>query len=463
MNDERLWHQLKEAGLTDAGAAGLLGNLQAESGLDPECLEKLCIIRLAENGKGTWTGHSYTEAIDAGRISLDEFLHPLPGKKYGYGLAQWTTEGRKRALWDYAEDAGTSIGDLDMQAAFLLKELKESYPSVWKVLTTTESTAEASDIVLTKYEAPADSGAQVAARRKLTDKVFAKFVVKGGEPMAFDRQKVIDLAKAELGYIEKSAAWYKQKGAAGLYDKIAGAGKDNYTKYGYEMHRLYPAVMDFPAPWCDSTIDWLFMQAYGVSNAKKLLGGDFDDYTVMSAQLYKGKNAWKPAGTIPELGWQIFFKNDKRICHTGLVVGIEKDGGVWYIITIEGNTSAESGVVANGGCVRQKRYRADYDKIAGYGVPPYGDEDAARKIAFTPHWIHDGKDWYYRVAEHENAHGWQMINGHWYFFAENGRMLTGTHKIGAHWYTLATAEMDADFEGALMKTDKDGALRIWNL
>lgn len=40
--------------------------------------------------------------------------------------------------------------------------------------------------------------------------------------------------------------------------------------------------------------------------------------------------------------------------------------------TVEGNASSESGVVANGGCVREKKYKLTYNRIAGYGRPNYG-------------------------------------------------------------------------------------------
>jgi len=46
--------------------------------------------------------------------------------------------------------------------------------------------------------------------------------------------------------IEKSkSAYIKDKNV--IYRKTSGAGYDNYTKYGYEMHKIYPSVMDFPA------------------------------------------------------------------------------------------------------------------------------------------------------------------------------------------------------------------------
>lgn len=172
-------------------------------------------------------------------------------------------------------------------------------------------------------------------------------------------QKVIDIAKAEIGYLEK-------KSNKSLDNKTANAGSANYTKYGRDMHNLYPAIMDFPAAWCDAFVDWCFYKAYGVSNSKALLAGNYDDYTIASAQLYKNKGAWYKSN--PKVGDQIFFTNASGgICHTGLVVKVTKT----QVIAIEGNTSSASGVVANGGCVREKTYPLSYSRIAGYGRPAY--------------------------------------------------------------------------------------------
>ena len=175
--------------------------------------------------------------------------------------------------------------------------------------------------------------------------------------------KVLKIAAAEVGYLEKSKAAY-QADPKVLYDKTAGAGSDNYTKYGKEMHDIYPAVMDFPAAWCDCFVDWCFYMTYGVCTAKNMIGGNFDDYTVNSAQMYKNKGAWY---TTPEIGDQIFFKNSTRICHTGIVEDV-KDGRVY---PIEGNTSDKSGLIPNGGCVARKIYALNDPCIAGYGRPSY--------------------------------------------------------------------------------------------
>nr|DAM70740.1 MAG TPA: hypothetical protein [Caudoviricetes sp.] len=169
--------------------------------------------------------------------------------------------------------------------------------------------------------------------------------------------KVINIAEAEVGYLEKASA-------SDLYSKVNNAGYNNYTKYGKEMHQRYPQTMDYPAAWCDAFFDWLLVQAFGADMASKLLHG-FDDYTVESADKYKRNGEWFLS---PKKGDQIFFKNSKGgICHTGLVIAV-KNGMVY---TIEGNTSSAVGVVDNGGCVAKKSYSLNYTRIAGYGRPNY--------------------------------------------------------------------------------------------
>ena len=182
--------------------------------------------------------------------------------------------------------------------------------------------------------------------------------------------KVIKIAKAEEGYLEKSAAAYK-KDPKVLDKKTDGAGKDNYTKYGRDMHKIYPAVMDFPAYWCDAFVDWCFYKAYGVATAKSLLRGNFDDYTVASASMYKKHGA---LGTTPKYGSQVFFTRNGKVSgchHTGLVTKVDST----YFYTMEGNTSGASTVVSNGGGVKKKKYKiADYKGKVIFGYPKYDKE-----------------------------------------------------------------------------------------
>lgn len=197
--------------------------------------------------------------------------------------------------------------------------------------------------------------------------------------MGFSPSTVVNIALSEVGYLEK-------KTNSNLDDKTANAGTNNYTKYGRDMHALYPSVMDFPAAWCDAFVDWCFYKAYGVATAKSLLGGNFDDYTVASAQMFKNKGGWLDYKATPAVGDQIFFVTSGKaqtianICHTGIVYAVDSK----YVYTVEGNTSGANGVVANGGGVAKKSYLRTYNRIAGYGRPAYGTITVASPVTATP-------------------------------------------------------------------------------
>lgn len=454
MDARGIYEKLTAAGATPAGACGLMGNLYAESGLRFNALENLCRIRLREYGKGEWSDEAYTAAVDDGTISREEFLHPLPGRKYGYGLCQLTTPSRKAGLYDFCKSKGVSIADPDAQIEWLLLELRQSYKAVWGVLTATGSVREASDVVLDRFECPADCSESVREKRAGYGQGYYDEFAMTAEKLA---DKVIAIAMREIGYLEKASD-------KDLYNKTANAGSANYTKYGKEMHALYPSVMDYPAAWCDAFVDWCFYTAFGVCNAKGLLGGDFDDYTPNSANLYKKKDAWYNSD--PQPGDQIFFKNETRICHTGLVIGVENG----YVMTVEGNTSNGSEVIANGGAVCAKKYKLSNSRIAGYGRPAY--DVASGHSPIKEGWVKaaDGVRWWYQNADGSFPHndgsnnGWALIDGSWFAFDSDGYMLTGFYNDRGNLYYL-NEEAGSPDEGKLMTTygNDKGYLTPWKV
>ena len=74
-NEEKIWSYLKAQGMTDCGAAGLMGNLYAESGLIPTNLQNSYEKKLG------YTDAAYTEAVDSGAYS--NFVKDSAG--YGSG------------------------------------------------------------------------------------------------------------------------------------------------------------------------------------------------------------------------------------------------------------------------------------------------------------------------------------------------------------------------------------------
>ena len=147
---------------------------------------------------------------------------------------------------------------------------------------------------------------------------------------------LISIAEAEVGYHE---------------------GANNHTKYGDDMHAIQPSNMDRYAAWCDAFVDWCILQlcyafGYGPEMARKVLCGDFDDYTYFSVNHYKKAKRWT---TKPGVGYQIFFGGTG---HTGIVYKVTST----KVYTIEGNKSDE---------VRYCEYNINDSRIIGYGMPRY--------------------------------------------------------------------------------------------
>lgn len=178
--EQNIWDYLLKQISNPYGVAGLMGNIYAESGMIPNRVEVLCLKRLKENGQ-TWDDETYTAAVDNGTISKATFLNPLPNKQYGYGLCQWTSPGRKSGLYDLAKKNKTSIGNETTQLEWLVTELKTSYSTVLSTLKNATSVKQASDIVLTRFECPANTGDSVKqTRASYGQKYYDKYAIKGG-------------------------------------------------------------------------------------------------------------------------------------------------------------------------------------------------------------------------------------------------------------------------------------------
>ena len=197
----------------------------------------------------------------------------------------------------------------------------------------------------------------------------------------YDVNRVLSVAEAEVGYLEKASN-------KNLDGKTENVGSKNYTKYARDLDAIpgfYNGHKQGVA-WCDVFVDWCFVQAYGKDAALKLLCQPLKSAGAgcrYSRGYYKAKGQLVSA---PQPGDQIFFWpkdaiGGPKVQHTGLVYKV--DGT--YVYTIEGNTSGTSGVVANGGGVWRKKYRLDYNRIAGYGRPDYGSgESASTDAPVTP-------------------------------------------------------------------------------
>ena len=145
--------------------------------------------------------------------------------------------------------------------------------------------------------------------------------------------KVIAIAKVEVGYLEK-------RSNASLDDKTANAGSNNYTKYWRDIKPAYQGQ-----PWCACFVTWCFVQAFGQAMAAKLLKHYPYVYCPTMSGLFT-------LNANPKRGDIVIFKRNGEFVHTGIVTYVNGD----YFETIEGNTSGGSSIVANGGGVFKKNY-----------------------------------------------------------------------------------------------------------
>ena len=201
-NEERIWNYLVGKGISSAGAAGLMGNLYAESALNPKNLQNSYEKKLG------YTDDGYTTAVDNG--SYSNFVRDSAG----YGLAQWTYWSRKQNMLEFARAAGKSIGDLEMQLDFLFKELSEGYKTVLATLKAATTVKAASDSILLNYERPADQSEAVKAKRASYGQTYydkyAKTASKpgnGGTTMTGNelRQQVCNIINGWYGATKGSA------------------------------------------------------------------------------------------------------------------------------------------------------------------------------------------------------------------------------------------------------------------
>ena len=154
-----IWNYFMQPGKINnaPGVAGLMGNLQAESGLIPYRLQ-------GDFTSGYATSLEYTEKVNNGTISKNDFIYHGPNGG-GYGLAQWTSYGRKEGLYDLWKTGYSSIGSIALACDYLFYELQTGYIGVLTVLQTTNDIRKASNKVLFDFEAPADTGQSVQNAR----------------------------------------------------------------------------------------------------------------------------------------------------------------------------------------------------------------------------------------------------------------------------------------------------------
>lgn len=278
--EEQLWFALLDAGYSKISAAGVLGNLYAESGIRSDNLQNTY-----EKSLGM-SDNQYTEAVNNGTYS--NFINDSAG----YGLAQWTSAGRKQGLYLFAQSKGANINDSSMQIEYLLGEISQSggangyatfqmskgrrgytYAS-WKDASTVEESAMAFCYV---FERPAEGDHS----NRIT---YAQ--------MYYDRYKDSTGPSTSIGVIELTGD--NQIKMKALLEDAVRIAHDN--RYGYSQDlRQHEFYYD-----CSSLVERLYKKYFGISMPSTTANYyEYEGYYIgnpVSVQLKPGDVLWRRSG-----------------------------------------------------------------------------------------------------------------------------------------------------------------------
>lgn len=143
---------MRDLGLTADQAAGIVGNMAAESGVENARVQN-------------------TPAGTKGVLKVDG--------KTGYGIVQWTSMGRQQALADYAKSRGADLSkplSMDIEYQFFLKEFRGKYGHVLSQIKQARDVKTASTIFMQQYEVPAGykTEAKIMERYNMSKPIYDK-------------------------------------------------------------------------------------------------------------------------------------------------------------------------------------------------------------------------------------------------------------------------------------------------
>lgn len=147
MDGLRVYAAFRAAGMSAAGAFGMMGNLSCESAGHSNNLQD------CYNDKFNLSDEQYVALVDAGKPTYNGKYFSNDGA--GFGLCQWTHPDRKKKFLAFAKAECASIADEAMQVRYAIHELQTDFSAVWKILCNTTDVYEAADVVCRRYEMPA--------------------------------------------------------------------------------------------------------------------------------------------------------------------------------------------------------------------------------------------------------------------------------------------------------------------
>lgn len=254
--------QCRKAGMTLAGVAGILINIECESAFKSTNLQDTYEVSLGMNDA------QYTSRVDNGsytRFTVD---------KAGYGLCQWTAGDRKDGMIRFHRARGVSIGDFRTQVDWMLQEIR-SYSYAWRTCATSNNPYECGYAVCKYYEIPANTEAKAEYRGGqaqrwydfLAANIGAEIVIPESAPAPAEQSSSVDVDEDGIPIPqtwpprvidEHCSGWpevwllqslLKCRGFNVLVDGIWGAVLSDKVKQFQQAHNLDPDGAVGPLSW----------------------------------------------------------------------------------------------------------------------------------------------------------------------------------------------------------------------
>lgn len=272
-NTQIFWDFFKAKGLNEYGIAGLLGNIWEESGCKSNNLQN------SFNKKFNMTDDEYVKAVDEGTYT--NFIDD----KAGFGLAQWTHNSRKKPFYEFMKKNNYSIGSFEGQLNFLYEELTGRYKSVWQTLQDAKTIREASDVVMLKFEKPANQSEQNQIERcACGQKYYDLYATKQEKKEEVNK---MDYSK-HTKYIESTGTHYISNSGSDERGKYTGGQAGDQTGGEWNLRSWYNR------PWTvvlryekDPRVGYLMAQLSCAAALNNNVGYDQIDRTTYWTQLKK--------------------------------------------------------------------------------------------------------------------------------------------------------------------------------
>ena len=332
-NEKQIYEYLYNVIKNHFGVSGLMGDLKSESNLRANNLQNSFETRLGI------TDDEYVNKVDNGTYT--NFVKDSAG----FGLWQLTYWSRKQGFLNYCKSKNASIGCYETQLEYLIIEL-ENY-KLLDSLKNAKSVREASDIILLKFERPADQSEAVQIKRaSYGEEYYNKYATKSTiidnkiveTPITNNTKKtnsgLVKYAKSMLG----TPYWYGtygQTATQSLYEAKKKQYPNYYTasdyasQYGKRVHDCVGLIKGYiwgssitSEPKYDSKSDKSAKGMYSASSIK----GNIDTFpNKIGTLVYKSKGS---VNTIYHVG--VYIGNNKVIEAKGHKFGtIESDFKNW--------------------------------------------------------------------------------------------------------------------------------------